>query len=114
MDKAEELEYIKQMQEVVAIMKEDDIKDNPDSEFEEFQCDCCAKTATVAGSVLYGDKHFCNDCVLYAEIAFGLGKAKTAEDIIQLMEDKRLEELCDYIKQEEKRDLNEEIKNLNN
>lgn len=101
MNKDEELEFIKQMQETVAIMKEDDIQDNPDSEFEEFQCDCCAKTAPVAGSVLYGDKHFCNDCVLYAEIAFGLGKAKNAEEIIKLMEDKRLEELCNYIKSEE-------------
>ncbi len=101
MNKDEELEFIKQMQETVAIMKEDDILDNPDSEFEEFQCDCCAKTAPVAGSVLYGDKHFCNDCVLYAEVAFGLGKAQNAEEIIKLMEDKRLEELCNYIKSEE-------------
>ena len=106
MDKKEELEFIKQMQEVVAIMKEDDINDNPDSEFEEFQCDCCAKTASVAGSVMYGDKHFCNDCVLYAEIALGLGKAKNAQEIIKLMEDKRLEELCNYIKSEEARKNN--------
>ena len=106
MDKKEELEFIKQMQEVVAIMKEDDINDNPDSEFEEFQCDCCAKTASVAGSVMYGDKHFCNDCVLYAEIALGLGKAKDAQEIIKLMEDKRLEELCNYIKSEEARKNN--------
>ena len=106
MNKEEELDFIKQMQETVAIMKEDDIQDNPDSEFEEFQCDCCAKIAPVAGSVLYGDKHFCNDCVLYAEIAFGLGKAKTADDIIQLMEDKRLEELCNYIKEEESKNNN--------
>ena len=106
MDKNEELEFIKQMQEVVAIMKEDDINDNPDSEFEEFQCDCCAKTAPVAGSVMYGDKHFCNDCVLYAEIALGLGKAKDAQEIIKLMEDKRLEELCKYIKSEEARKNN--------
>ncbi len=106
MDKKEELEFIKQMQEVVAIMKEDDINENPDSEFEEFQCDCCAKTASVAGSVMYGDKHFCNDCVLYAEIALGLGKAKNADEIIKLMEDKRLEELCNYIKSEEARKNN--------
>ncbi|MCQ2958267.1 MAG: hypothetical protein MJ180_05130 [Candidatus Gastranaerophilales bacterium] len=106
MNKEEELEFIKQMQETVEIMKQDDIEDNPDSEFEEFQCDCCAKIAPTAGSVLYGDKHFCNDCVLYAEIAFGLGKAKTADEIITMMEDKRLEELCNYIKSEEKRTLN--------
>lgn len=106
MNKENELEFIQHMQEVVSIMKEDDIAENPESEFEEFQCDCCAKNATVAGSVLYGDKHFCNDCVLYAEIAFGLGKAKTAEEIITLMEDKRLEELCNFIKSEESRELN--------
>ena len=106
MDKQEELAYIEQMQEVVAIMKQDDIDDNPDSEFEEFQCDCCAKIAPVAGSVLYGDKHFCNECVLYAEVAFGLGKAKTAEDIIKMREDNRLEELCNYIKEEEARKNN--------
>ena len=106
MDKQEELEFIKQMQEVVEIMKKEDIEENPDSEFEEFQCDCCAKTAMVAGSVLYGDKHFCNECVLYAEIALGLGKAQNAEDIIELMEDKRLEELCNYIKSEEARENN--------
>ena len=40
MNREEELAYIEQMQEVAAIMKQDDIKDNPDSEFEEFQCDC--------------------------------------------------------------------------
>ena len=106
MDKKDELEFIKHMQEVVAIMREDDIADNPDSEFEEFQCDCCAKIAPEAGSVLYGDKHFCNDCVLYAEVALGLGKAKNAEEIIKMMEDKRLEELCNYIKSEEARKNN--------
>ena len=106
MDKKEELEFIENMQKVVAVMKEDDIKDNPDSEFEEFQCDCCAKIAPVAGSMLYGDKHFCNECVLYAEIAFGLGKATNADEIIKMMEDKRLEELCNYIKSEEARKFN--------
>ena len=55
--------------ETVEIMKQDDIADNPESEFEEFQCDCCAKIVPVAGSMIYGDKHFCNDCVLYAEVA---------------------------------------------
>jgi len=103
MNKEEELEFIKSMQETVAIMKADDIAENPDSEFEEFQCDCCAKIAPVAGSVLYGDKHFCNECVLYAEIALALKKAKSADDIVVLMEDKRLEELCNYIKEEEKK-----------
>lgn len=106
MDKEEELAYIEQMQEVVAIMKQDDIEDNPDSEFEEFQCDCCAKIAPVAGSMIYGDKHFCNDCVLFTEIAFGLGKAKTADEIIKMREDNRLEELCNYIKSEEARKNN--------
>lgn len=106
MDKEQELEFIKNMQETVEIMKLEDIEDNPDSEFEEFQCDCCAKIAPVAGSILYGDKHFCNDCVLITEIALGLGKVKEAQEVIALMEDKRLEELCNYIKAEEKKTLN--------
>lgn len=106
MNRQEELEFIKHMQEVVDIMKSDDIAENPDSEFENFQCDCCAKNASIAGSVFYGDKHFCNDCVLYAEIAFGLNKAQTANDIIALMEDKRLEELCNFIKLEEMKTSN--------
>ena len=106
MDKEKELEFIKHMQEVVDIMRQNDIEDNPDSEFEEFQCDCCAKIATEAGSVLYGDKHFCNECVLYAEIALGLGKVQKGEEVIALMEEKRLEELCNYIKSEEARKNN--------
>ena len=106
MDKEQELEFIKNMQEAVEIMKLDDIEENPDSEFEEFQCDCCAKISPAAGSILYGDKHFCNDCVLVAEIAMGLGKVKDASEVIALMEDKRLEELCNYIKDEEKKNLN--------
>ena len=106
MNKEQELEFIKNMQEAVEIMKIDDIEENPDSEFEEFQCDCCAKTAPVAGSIMYGDKHFCNDCVLVAEIAMGLGKVQSAQEVIALMEDKRLEELCNYIKEEEKKNNN--------
>lgn len=106
MNKEQEIEFIKNMQEAAEIMRLDDIEDNPDSEFEEFQCDCCAKTAPIAGSIMYGDKHFCNDCVLIAEIALGLGKVKDASEVIALMEDKRLEELCNYIKEEEKKTNN--------
>lgn len=101
-----ELEYVKHMQETVEIMRQNDIEENPDSEFEEFQCDCCAKIATEAGSVLYRDKHFCNECVLYTEIALGLGKIKDPIEVIDLMEEKRLEELCNYIKNEEARENN--------
>ena len=68
--------------------------------------DCCAKIATEAGSVLYRDKHFCNECVLYTEIALGLGKIKDPIEVIDLMEEKRLEELCNYIKNEEARENN--------
>ena len=103
MDKKEELEIIKDMQLVVEQMRIDDIVNNPASELEEFQCDCCAKQATKAGSMIYNGQLFCNECVLYAETAMALGKIKSPNEIIDLMEDKKLEELCNYIKEEEAR-----------
>ena len=106
MDKNEELEIIKNMQEVVEQMRIDDIIDNPESELEEFQCDCCAKQATKAGSMIYNGKLFCNECVLYVETAMALGKIKNSDEILDLMEDKNLEELCKYIKDEEARKNN--------
>ncbi|MDD3593620.1 MAG: hypothetical protein PHX18_03230 [Candidatus Gastranaerophilales bacterium] len=98
MNDKEKEEFIANMQKVVQQMRLDDIEDDPSSEFEEFQCDCCAKTAARAGSIPYGDKVFCNECVLFAEIALALGKVKNSAEIIKFMEDKRLEELCEYIK----------------
>ena len=103
MNEQEKLEIIKEMQEVAAQMRQDDIDENPDILSEMFDCDCCGKYKCLAGSIRYGDYRLCNDCVLLAEIGFKLGKFKNAEDLIRAMEDTRLEELCNFIKSEENR-----------
>ena len=56
----------------------------------------------LCGSIQYGEYRLCNDCVLLAETGFALGKIKDIQDLIDAMEDKRLEELCNFIKQDEK------------
>ena len=96
-------EVVKEMQAVVEQMRLDDIEENPDSEFEIFTCNCCGSDKPLAGSVQYGPYRLCNDCVLYAEVGFELGQIKTIEDLIEAMEDKRLEADCEFLKQEEKR-----------
>ncbi len=102
MNKSKE-EVVKEMQLVVEQMKKDDINDNPDSENEFFQCDACGEDACLAGSIQYGDYRLCNDCVLLAEVGFELGQIKDIQELIDAMEDKRLESDCNYIKQEESR-----------
>ena len=99
MNKEEELRIIEEMQAVAAQMKKDDIEENPDSENEYFDCDCCGKIA-------YGSVRLCNDCVLLAETGFALGKLKNIDDLLKAMEDKKLENLCEFIKQDEKRNNN--------
>ncbi len=96
-------EIIAEMQQVVEQMRIDDIEDNPDSETEEFECDCCGKLKTIAGSIEYRGYRLCNDCVLLAETGFALGKIKDIQDLIDAMEDTRLEGLCEIIKEEEKK-----------
>ena len=55
-------QIIKDMQEVVYQMKLDDIEENPDSEYELFQCSSCAVDMPLAGSVLYKNEYrLCND-----------------------------------------------------
>lgn len=100
MDK-KELEIVEEMQLVVEQMRLDDIEENPDIENELFECDCCSKTKSLAGSVQYKRYRLCNDCVLLAETGFALNKIKEIEDLMQAMEDTRLKELCDYIKADE-------------
>ena len=100
MEKSKE-EIIEEMQQVVAQMVTDDIDENPDIANEYFECDCCAKTKCLAGSIQYEDYRLCNDCVLLAETGFALGKIKNIQELMDAMEDKRLEEFCDYIKLEE-------------
>ena len=102
MNKTQE-EVVKEMQLVVEQMKKDDIEDNPSSENEFFQCDACGEEACLAGSIQYGDYRLCNDCVLLAEVGFELGQIKDIQELIDAMEDKRLESDCNYIKQEESR-----------
>jgi len=98
MNKDEELKIVEQMQAVVAQMKIDDIEDNPDSEFETFLCDACGEEKPRAGSVMYGSDYIlCNDCVLYAEIGFALNKIKDIKELIDSMEDKRLQDQCQFI-----------------
>ena len=105
MDKKKEA-VIKEMQLVVAQMKIDDIDDNPESENEFFQCDACGCEACFAGSIQYNQNRLCNDCVLLAEVGFELGQIKDIQELIDAMEDKRLENDCNYIKQEETRQNN--------
>ncbi len=96
-------EVVKEMQLVVEQMRLDDIEENPDSEFEYFTCHACGADKPLAGSVQYGAYRLCNDCVLFAEVGFELGQIKTIEELIDAMEDKRLEADCEFIKNEEKR-----------
>ena len=101
MDKSEELKIIADMQAVVAQMKADDIEENPDCEFEGFDCQCCGEEKSIAGSVVYDGIRICNDCVLLAETGFALGKIKNIQELIASMEDRKLEAQCNFLKQEE-------------
>lgn len=96
-------EIINEMQQVVLQMVIDDLEENPDIANDFFDCDCCGKNKNLAGSIQYGDYRLCNDCVLLAETGFALGKIKDIQDLMDAMEDKRLEELCKFIKEEEVR-----------
>lgn len=91
---------IEEMQEVVEQMRLDDIEENPDIENEFFDCSCCGKSKCLAGSLPYGNYRLCNDCVLFAETGFELKKLNSIQDLIDAMEDKRLEEICGFIKQD--------------
>lgn len=96
-------EVIKEMQLVVEQMRLDDIEENPDCQHEFFTCDACGDTKTLAGSVQYGSYRLCNDCVLYAEVGFELGQITDIKQLIDAMEDKRLEADCEFIKNEQNR-----------
>ena len=94
-------DVVKEMQLVVEQMRLDDIEENPDCEFEVFDCQCCGEEKSIAGSVVYDGIRLCNDCVLLAETGFALGKIKNIQDLITGMEDKKLEAQCNFLKQEE-------------
>ena len=102
----DEKEIIKDMQKVAEQMRLDDIEENPDILNETFDCDCCGKEKCLAGSIEYSGHRLCNDCVLLAEVAFKLGKIKIIDELLAKMEDTRLGELCEYIKEEEKKEKN--------
>ena len=94
-------EIIAEMQQVVNQMVLDDLDENPDCANEYFDCDCCGKNKSLAGSIQYGEYRLCNDCVLLAETGFALGKFSDIQSLIDAMEDSRLEEVCQFIKDEE-------------
>ncbi|MCD7779142.1 MAG: hypothetical protein LUH05_00525 [Candidatus Gastranaerophilales bacterium] len=106
MKKEEQLKIIKDMQEVVEQMRLDDLEEDPSLADEMFECSCCGKTKSLAGSIQYSKYRLCNDCVLLAETGFAIDKFKNVDDLIKAMEDTRLEEMCNFIKQEEQRENN--------
>ncbi len=98
----ENFEIIEEMQQVVEQMRLDDLEENPDIENDFFDCHCCGQYKCLAGSIQYGDYRLCNDCVLFAELGFEMKKFNSVQDLLDAMEDKRLEEICEFIKQNEK------------
>ncbi len=99
MNRDEELKIAQEMQAVAEQMWIDDLEENPDSEFEFFDCDCCGQSKPLAGSIGYAENtRLCNECVLLAETGFALGRLKTISDLMAAMEDKKLESLCDFIR----------------
>ena len=101
-----EHEIIEEMQQVVEQMRIDDIEDNPDIANEYFDCDCCGEHKCLAGSIEYEGYRLCNDCVLIAETGFALGKIKSVQELIDAVEDKNLEKLCEYLRQEQLKEKN--------
>ena len=69
-------EIIAEMQQVVEQMRLDDLEEYPEMANEMFECDCCAQTKPLAGSIQYDNYRLCNDCVLLAEVGFELGKIR--------------------------------------
>lgn len=94
----DKVKVTEEMQLVVEQMRIDDIEENPDIVNDFFDCSCCGKNACMAGSIQYGNHRLCNDCVLFAEIGFELKRFNSVEDLVEAMEDKRLEEICGFIK----------------
>ena len=101
-----EQEIIEEMAQVVEQMKLDDLEDDPSLAEEMFDCDCCGENKCLAGSIEYVGYRLCNDCDLLAETGFALGKIKSVTELIEAIEDKHLEQLAQFIKEEEKRNNN--------
>ncbi len=96
----DEKKIIEDMQAVVAQMAADDIEENPDIVNEYFDCSACGNSKPMAGSIQYSKYRLCNDCVLFAEVGFKLKKIQNIQELIDAMEDKRLENICDFIKKD--------------
>jgi hypothetical protein len=99
-------EIIKDMQAVIHQMVLDDIEENPDSEFEMFSCSSCANDAMLAGSIQYKTHRLCNNCVLMYELALKLGKVQNIDEFMEKTEDNRLQNVCNFIKQESVKENN--------
>ena len=99
-------QIIEDMQAVIHQMKIDDIEENPDSEFELFTCSACAKDMPLAGSIQYSNHRLCNDCVLMFELSLKLGKVENIDEYMEKTEDIRLNEVCNFIKQEKLKENN--------
>ena len=97
-----EKEIIEEMSQVVEQMRLDDIEDNPDIVDEYFDCDCCGENKCLE----YEGYRLCNDCVLLAETGFALNRLKSVKDLIDAIEDKHLEQLANFVKEEESRSNN--------
>ena len=92
---------IEDMQLVVKQMFEDDVNENPEILNEFFDCSCCGENKCLAGSIEYAPNvRLCNDCVLMAEVGFKLHLIDDIKDLIDKMEDKRLENICNFIKKD--------------
>ena len=97
---------IKDMQDVIYQTKLDDITENPESEFEIFNCCACAEDKPLAGSIMYSKYRLCNDCVLMYETALKLNKIKDINDFMEHMEERRLKNMCEFIKQDSLKENN--------
>jgi len=91
---------VEDMQAVAAQMVQDDIEENPDVVNEYFDCSACGKNKCMAGSIQYSKYRLCNDCVVLAEVGFKLKKIQNIQELIDAMEDNRLEAICDFIKKD--------------
>lgn len=96
----EKVKIAEEMQEVVEQMRLDDIEENADIVNDFFDCDSCGGFKCLAGSIQYREYRLCNDCVLFAETGFALKKFNSIQDLVDAMEEKRLEEICEFIKQD--------------
>jgi hypothetical protein len=92
-DKEKKIRLIQEIQATVEQMRLDDIEEQPEAAEEDFQCPCCGMVKLLAGSVIYNQNMFCNDCVLLTEISLALGKIKFPDEMIAFMADRRFENI---------------------